>query len=165
MSNRRPRRTLVAVAAVLTLAGCASRQVATDLEGEESVLPASMPGASIPLDVREFEVVPAANGARGVFLKLSRLPSGVTHRSENGPARIILDITGPTGTESPVEIFPANDDLVTHVSLARQMGSLQVVLELRGDHPPAYEVLPMADWILVRLKPAGASRPWSHRAS
>jgi len=155
---------LAHVALLALLAGCASRQ-ADDLKGEESVLPHSMPGASIPLDVREFEVVPAENGARGVFLKLSRLPSGVSHRSETNPARIILEIVGPTGTESGDETFPANDSLVTHFTLSRQMDSLLVVLDLQGDEPPAYDVLPMADWILVRIKPSGKPRPWSHRAS
>ncbi|MDX2166875.1 MAG: hypothetical protein SF182_07420 [Deltaproteobacteria bacterium] len=162
----RSHRRLAALLLLATLAACSSRQKSTDLQNEESVLPKSIPGTTIPLDVREFEVVPAgANGARGVFLKLSRLPTGVTHRSENGPARIVLDIAGPTGTESPVEVYPANDTLVTHVTMARQMDSLQVVLELDTDETPAYEVLPMADWILVRIKPTGGSRPWAHRTT
>lgn len=155
----------IALVALLTAAGCASRQTSTDLRGEESALPTAITGMAIPLDLREFEVVPAANGARGVFLKLSRLPTGVTHRSEEGPVRIVLDISGPTGAESPLEVFPAHDDLVTHITYSRQLGSMQVVLELAGSSVPAYEVLPMAEWILVRLKPAGGSRPWSHRAS
>ena len=159
------RRRLAALFVLVTLAGCSSRQSSSDLKGEESVLPTSLPGTSIPLDVREFEVVPADNGARGVFLKLSRLPGAVTHRSENGPPRIILDIAGPTGTASADEAYPANDSLVTQVTMSRQMNSLQVVLDLAGDDVPAYEVLPMADWILVRIKPSGQRSRWSHRAS
>jgi hypothetical protein len=160
------RASLAGCVALAVLAGCASRKSAADLRGEESVLPTSLPGMSIPLDVREFDVVPADNGARGVFLKLSRLPSGVTHRLESGPTRIVLDIAGPTGTESAEEVFPANDTLVTHVIISRQMGSLQVVLDLDTPEAPTYDVLPMADWILVRIKPANAPRkPWTHRAS
>jgi hypothetical protein len=30
---------------------------------------------------------------------------------------------------------------------------------------PEYQVLPMADWVLVRIKPSGTRRPWAHRAS
>lgn len=154
---------LVALAA-LGVAGCSAR-TSQDLAGEAAALPASLPGASIPLDVREFEVVYGEGGFRGVFLKLSRLPSGVTHRSESAPPRIILDIAGPTGSASAPEIFAAGDDLVTQIQLARQIGSVQVVLDLAGDEVPAYEVLPMADWVLVRLKPAGPRKPWAHRAS
>ncbi|MEO8603556.1 MAG: AMIN domain-containing protein [bacterium] len=161
----RPRAPLICCVALAILASCASRKPAADLNGEESVLPTSLPGMSIPLDVREFEVVPAENGARGVFIKLSRLPSGVTHRLESGPTRIVLDIAGPTGTESAEEVFPANDSLVTHIHLARQMGSLQIVLDLDTAEAPTYDVLPMADWVMVRIKPAGAPRPWTHRAS
>jgi hypothetical protein len=152
--------------ALAMLSGCSSHKPAADLRGEESVLPTSLPGMSIPLDVREFEVVPADNGSRGVFVKLSRLPSGVTHHLESGPTRIVLDITGPTGTESAEEVFPANDTLVTHVIISRQMGSMQVVLDLDTAEAPTYDVLPMADWILVRIKPADAPRkPWTQRAS
>lgn len=156
---------IAALLVAATLAACSSRQTSNDLQNEESVLPQSLPGASIPLDIREFEVVPAANGARGVFLKLSRLPGTITHRSEDGPARIVIDIAGPTGTESPPEAFPANDTLVTQVTMSRQMNSMQIVLDLEGDAPPPYDVLPMADWILVRIKATGERRPWSHRAS
>jgi hypothetical protein len=156
---------IAALLLAASLAACSSRQTSNDLKDEESVLPYSMPGASIPLDIREFEVVPAANGARGVFLKLSRLPGDITHRSENGPARIVIDIAGPTGTESAPEAFPANDTLVTQVTMSRQMNSMQIVLDLEGDEPPPYDVLPMADWILVRIKSTGEPRRWSHRAS
>jgi len=151
--------------ALALLVGCASHKSATDLKGEESALPTHLPGMSIPLDVREFDVVPAENGSRGVFLKLSRLPSGVTHRAESNPTRIILEISGPTGTESGEEIFPSNDSLVTNIGLSRKMNGLQVVLNLDTTEMPAYDVLPMADWILVRIKPDTPTKPWSHRAS
>lgn len=154
---------LAAALLVLALAGCSSRTASTDLAGEQSAMPANMP--AVPLDVREFDVVTGDGGFRGVFLKLSRLPTGVTHRSENAPPRIILDIAGPTGSAAPAESFQAGDELVTQVQLARQIGLVQVVLGLSGDEVPEYEVLPMADWVLVRIKPAIARKPWAHRAS
>lgn len=150
--------------AALALAGCASSRASRDLAGEPAAIPASV-GADIPLDVREFDVVAGEGGYRGVFLKLSRLPTGVTHHSESAPPRIVLDIAGPTGAETAAETYPGGDDLVTQVQLARQIGVLQVVLELAGDEVPEYEVLPMADWVLVRIRSSGTRKPWAHRAS
>lgn len=150
--------------AALALAACSSHG-SKDLAGEPSAMLANLPDAAVPLDVREFDVVSGDGGWRGVFLKLSRLPSGVTYRSESAPPRIVLDIAGPTGSETAPETFPGGDDVVAQVQLARQVGVLQVVLELAGDEVPSYEVFPMADWIMVRIKPSGARRPWAHRAS
>jgi hypothetical protein len=39
------------------------------------------------------------------------------------------------------------------------------VLDLAGDDVPQYEVLPMADWVLVRIRTPTSRRPWAHRAS
>ena len=119
-----------------------------------------------PLDLREFEVVSAEGGFRGVFLKLSRLPTAVTHTSQSDPGRIVLDIQGPTGTESGEEVFPGGDSLVTHVQVIRQLGLLRIVLELQSDSPPEYTVFPMADWVMIRLMPINPKvRPWAQRAS
>jgi hypothetical protein len=155
----------LAVAALT--AGCGMRRGSKDeLGAKESVLPASIPGYSVPLDLREFEVDSTDGGARGVFLKLSRLPSGVSSSSESSPARIVVDIQGPTGTESPEEVFPGGDSLVTHIGVSRQMGGLRVVLDLAVDDPPDYAVYPMADWVLVRIKtPSPHTHPWAHGAS
>ena len=150
--------------AVLALAGCSSRKASQDLAGEPAAIPASA-GANIPLDVREFDVVSGEGGFTGVFLKLSRLPTGVTHHAESGPPRIVLDIAGPTGSETAPEAYPGGDDLVTQVQLARQAGLLQVVLDIAGDDVPTYEVFPMADWVMVRIKTSTTRKPWAHRAS
>lgn len=151
----------------LLAGGCVARRPSADLgaDAHESVLPASLPGANIPLDLREFEVVDAEGGYRGVFLKLSRLPTAVTHASADDPPRIELDIRGPTGAESPEEVFPAGDTLVTRMRVSRETGLLRVVIDLQGDVVPEYAVFPMADWIMVRLKTSGKPVPWAHRAS
>lgn len=150
--------------AALALAGCASKNVSKDLAGEPAAIPAAI-GDNIPLDVREFDVVSGEGGFRGVFLKLSRLPTGVTSSSGSAPPRIVLNITGPTDATSAPESYPSGDDLVTQIQLARQTGLLQVVLDIAGDDVPEYDVLPMADWVMVRIKPSGTRRPWAHRAS
>ena len=151
--------------AVLAVAGCASRNASQDLANEPAALPVNKAGDAIPLDLREFDVVGGEGGYHGVFLKLSRLPSGVTHRSESSPPRIILDIAGPTGAQAGPESYPGGDELITQIQLVRNIGVLQVVLDLAGDDVPQYEVLPMADWVLVRIRTPTSRRPWAHRAS
>lgn len=151
------------VAAALA-AGCSAKRKSTDELGAKDLQ--SLPGYSAPLDLREFEVATTEGGYRGVFLKLSRLPISVSTSSQNDPARIIVDIQGPTGTESPEEVFPGGDTLVTHVAVSRQAGWLRVILDLQSDAAPEYAVYPMADWVVVRIKPANVQpRPWAHRAS
>lgn len=112
--------------------------------------------ASAPLDLRQFEVVASGGGYRGVFLKLSRFPESVVAAKYDDPARIVLDIRGPTGTESPEEVFPGGDAIVTRVRVRRDIGLLQVILDIVGDHAPDYSVHRMADWIMVRMQPPGA---------
>ena len=145
-------------------AGCASKRGRSDELGAKEV-PPSLANYSEPLDLREFEVNTAEGGYRGVFLKLSRLPTSVTTTSE-APARIVVDISGPTGTDSPWETYPAGDTLVTHIGVARHVGGLRVVLDLETNEMPEYSVYPMADWVVVRIKPLNPPQtPWAHRAS
>lgn len=127
---------------------------------KRAALPASgatadaLKSLSVPLEVREFEVV-QADGYRGVFLKLSRLPDSVAHHEQSDPASIVLEISGPTGGESPEEAFPGGDTLVSRVRIVRTFGKLQVAIDLQSDDAPPYTVHTMADWIMVRLAPAG----------
>lgn len=155
------------VAAVLA-GGCSTKRAAVDeLGAKDAPLPDTLAAYSVPLDLREFDVVEAEGGQRGVFLKLSRLPTGVTATSQSDPPRIIVDIQGPTGTESPEEVFPGGDTLVTHVGVSRTAGWLRVILDLQGDGTPQFAVFPMADWVMVRIKSPtpGPRHPWAHRAS
>ena len=152
------------LAVAVLMAGCGLRRGSKDeLGAKESALPTSIQAYSEPLDLRQFEVDSTDGGARGVFLKLSRIPSGaVTSSSQSSPARIIVDIQGPTGAESPEEVFPGGDSLVTHIGVSRQEGNLRIVLDLEADQPPEYAVYPMADWVLVRIKPLNPrTQPWA----
>ncbi len=152
------------LAAAAFAAGCSAKRAPTDELGTKDL--ESIPGYSVPLDLREFEVATTDGGYRGVFLKLSRLPTSVQATSQSDPARIIVDIQGPTGTESPEEVFPGGDTLVTHVAVSRQLGWLRVILDLQSDTAPEYAVYPMADWVVVRIKPTTVRpRPWAHGAS
>ena len=152
---------------VVLAGGCSTKRAAVDeLGAKDSALPDTLAAYSSPLDLREFDVAEAEGGQRGVFLKLSRLPTGVTATGQSDPPRIIVDIQGPTGTESPEEVFPAGDTLVTHVAVTRMTGWLRVVLDLQGNETPQFAIYPMADWVVVRIKsPTASPRPWAHRAS
>ncbi len=144
------------LAGALLLAGCAKRVPLME-PGAKGAAVESLPNLSIPLDVQEFEVV-NADGHRAVFLKLSRLPDAVEHRGESDPARIILEIKGPTGEEVPETVFPGRDTLLARVRMSRSFGVLRVALDLQGDDPPRYSVQTMADWIMIRFAPVDLGR-------
>jgi AMIN domain len=135
------------LAVCVVIGGCAKRAPLTEP-------PTHDPFAelSAPLDLVEFRVV-KADGHRGLFLKLSRLPDSVTHHTEKNPSRIVLDIAGPTGTESPDEAFPGDDSLVSRLHVSRTFGVLRVAIDLQSVEVPEYSVHPMADYIMIRLDP------------
>lgn len=138
------------VAVALAVFSCAAR-APLDMR-EEKHLESTLAAISVPLDLQDCRIV-NADGQRGVLLKLSRLPDAVEHRVESEPPRIIVDVKGPTGTETPELVYPGGDNVVSRVSVARSFGLLRVVLELQTNTPPTYSVHPMADWIMVRLAP------------
>ena len=157
----KPTSRLILTVALLAVCGCTRRAPAPVPAAEEAPAGESPQSLSIPLDVQEFEVV-QADGRRGVFLKLSRLPEGVEHHSESRPARIVIDIKGPTGGESAEESFPGEDSLVSRMRVTRTFGVLKVVLDLQGNRPPRYSVHTMADWIMIRIGADESSgiEPW-----
>src|SRR5262245_50941787 len=159
---------LCALVAASVSAGCASRHPRHDeLGAQENGVPQHpLADYSAPLDLREFDVAETEGGYRGVFLKLSRLPTSVVSSSQSDPPRIIVDIQGPTGAETDEEVFPDGDTMVTHIAVSRHVGRLRVILEMQGNESPEFGVYPMADWVVVRIKPTEIQRrPWAHRAS
>jgi hypothetical protein len=140
-------RVVALLSIVLAVAACSRRLPAEP--AAEAPVPS---GLSVPLDVRQFEVV-TADGYRGVFLKLSRLPDSIDYYSESNPNRIVVDVKGPTGAEMPEESYPGQDTLVSQFRILRQFGTLRIALELQGDELPAYSVHLMADWIMIRIAP------------
>jgi hypothetical protein len=148
MRNRS--RLLVCVCAVLLVASCAKRDPLADPGKSGGFLQESLPGLTIPLEIREYDVL-NESGFRGIFLKLSRLPDSIQHSSDNDPARIVLEIRGPTAGEGPEEAFPGGDTLVSRVRVAPRPGALWVSLDLAGNRVPEYTVHSMADWVMVRV--------------
>jgi len=108
---------------------------------------------STPLDLTSFEVVSSGGGYRGVFLHLSRFPDGITTSDQKNPARIVIDIQGPTSVEEPETAFPGRDSLVSMVRVSKSLGGMRVILDLATPSPPEYSVHRMADFIMVRMKP------------
>jgi hypothetical protein len=133
---------------VLLSAGCASRG-----KGPEPLPASTFSELSVPLDLVEFNVV-GTQSIRGLILKLSRLPDGLAYHAEENPPRIIIDISGPTGEESPEQAFPGNDSLVTRLTVSRTYGVLRVAIDLYSEGLPEYTVHQMADYVMVRLGPS-----------
>jgi hypothetical protein len=155
-----------ALAAAAVAGGCSTKHVRKDeLGAKEAALGQDIPGYAVPLELQAFNVDSTEGGYRGVFLRLSRVPTSVVSSVQSSPARIIVDMQGPTGTESAEEVFPGGDSLITHVGVSRSYGWLRVVLDLDTDQMPEYAVFPMADWVMVRIKPSeGKQLPWAHRS-
>ena len=141
------------VAATAMLAGCSSKQAQKDeLGAKDSVLPESLANYSAPLDLSEFDVTTSDDGQRGVFLKLSRLPTGVTVTSLKSPRRALSSTFRDRPARRPQKkVFPAGDTMVTHIGVSRTPGWLRVVLDLQGTGDPTFAVYPMADWVVVRI--------------
>lgn len=140
---------LLCVCGMMLIASCARRDPLMPKKSG-GLLEESLPGVSIPLEVREYDVL-NESGYRGIFLKLSRLPDSIEHNSGSDPARIVLEIHGPTSGELPEEAFPGGDTLISRVRVASRPGVLWVSFDLQGDEVPAYSVHSMADWIMVRI--------------
>jgi hypothetical protein len=148
------RRVLWLPGALLALAflvsACASRSPLK--AGEDNDFERGLTALSVPLEIQDYRIV-NVDGHRGVLLKLSRLPDAIGDRAESNPPRVILDIKGPTGEESPQEDWPGGDALVSRVEVARSFGVLHVSLDLRGNDVPPYTVQRMADWVMIRFGP------------
>jgi hypothetical protein len=145
--NRLTLALVCALSSVLLLAGCAKRAPLATPEEENPFAQ-----LSAPLEVRDFDVA-SADGYRGLFLKLSRLPDAVASHAEEDPTRLILEISGPTGGESAEQTFPGGDTLVSRVRISSTYGMLRVAIDLLADELPDYSVHTMADWVLVRFAP------------
>ncbi len=132
----------------LMAAGCSQRMTA----------PTPAPtGDQAPVALRNFEVT-VADGHRAVLLRLSRVPTLVRHSSAADPARITVQAWGPEGdTDLPERDLPQIDAVISDVRVSRTRGALTVVIDIKGDKPPAYSVHEMADWIMIRFLGAPAA--------
>jgi hypothetical protein len=141
------------VGCVMFASACASRHV--PLGGSVGQEPPNLlAGIVVPLAVQSYDVS-TADGERGVFFKLSRVPDGIQERHTSDPARIILDVAGPaTGPDIAPQSFPGTDTVVSQIQMSRIRGQLHIVLDLAMADLPKYSVRQMADWIVVRIEAA-----------
>lgn len=119
--------------------------------------PTAMPsGDQAPVVLRNFEVS-VVDGHRAILLRLSRLPTQVRESSSKNPARITVEAWGPPGdSDLPERELPQTDPFIESVRVSRKRGGLNVVIDFKGNEPPAYTVHAMADWIMIRF-PTSAS--------
>jgi hypothetical protein len=137
---------IATVAIALAIAGCAGRKE------PELLTPEQFAELSVPLDVREFRTS-SGSGTQAIFIKLSRLPDGVSHHAE--PASIVLDISGPAGPATVDEESLVADSPLTRIRVARAPRVLRLSLDLERGVVPPYSVHVLADWIMIRLDVSG----------
>lgn len=103
-----------------------------------------------PLTLRDVQLS-GSGGHHAVLLRLSRTPDAVRYSSNVGPAQIVIEAYGPSGSDLAEKTLPQDDPYVKQVRVARQGGALRIVVDLYGDQPPQHQVHEMADWLMVRL--------------
>lgn len=113
---------------------------------------AASTGDEAPVNLRQLQIMQAADGHRAVMLRLSRLPTLVRHSWERDPGRINIEAWGPMG-DSDLELrdLAQSDSEISSVQVSRSKGGLTVTIIFKSATPPSYTVHEMADWIMVRL--------------
>ncbi|HEX7408234.1 MAG TPA: type IV pilus secretin PilQ [Candidatus Binatia bacterium] len=161
---------------VATLTGCVRRGVTSEeavspavssveagAQGEltETALPqAAGAPAAAALDVREIKLI-EDNGQHGLFVKLNRAPSGVTHYALAQPNRLVIEVAGADGEgETSAQKYAVNDPVINEVRVARHEGKIRLTLGLRGDTVPTCTVDSLNDTVIAFLgEPTGGTQP------
>jgi hypothetical protein len=144
-----------AVLSVTLLAACAGQAPLEPAAPGGWGMTRGLDQLSAPLEIQQADIT-RLEDYRAVFLKLSRLPGAVTHLADANPARITVDVQGPTrGGGSGEQKLKTDDDLIWQVRVSEHEGFVRVVLDLRAAEPPLYSVETLADWIMIRLQPPG----------
>jgi type IV pilus assembly protein PilQ len=161
-------RGLPVACAAATLMGCAPPPATLDAStprenvvGKEEVTnvsTAAAPDASVLL-IRELKIIDD-NGQQGVFAKLSRPPTEVSHVLLANPNRLVIEMTGPMSQNIVAERYAVENELVEQVHVASDDGKIRITLLLRGETPPSYTVDDINDSIVAFLgEPRGTAEP------
>ncbi|MGH7789701.1 MAG: type IV pilus secretin PilQ [Candidatus Binatia bacterium] len=111
--------------------------------------------------VRELKIIDD-NGQQGVFAKLSRPPTGVTHTMLSNPNRLLIELTGPMGENLVAERYAVNNPLVEQVHVSSDEQKIRLTLLLHGDAPTTYTVDDLNDTIVAFIgEPRGTADPVS----
>ena len=141
-----------------TLDESARRENVVGKEEVTNVSTAAAPDASVLL-VRELKIIDD-NGQQGVFAKLSRPPTEVSHVLLANPNRLVIEMTGPMGKNIVAERYAVENPLVEQVHVASDDGKIRVTLLLKGDALPTYTVDDLNDSIVAFLgEPRGTAEP------
>ena len=132
-----------------TLDESARRENVVGKEEVTNVSTAAAPDASVLL-VRELKIIDD-NGQQGVFAKLSRPPTEVSHVLLANPNRLVIEMTGPMGKNIVAERYAVENPLVEQVHVASDDGKIRVTLLLKGDALPTYTVDDLNDSIVAFL--------------
>lgn len=160
---------------VTALAGCAQRVITSEepvssagspaQAGEpgqltETALPQTAAVTAAAMDIREIKLI-EDNGQHGLFVKLSRMPDGVTHYVLKQPSRLVIEVAGAAGGgETSVQKYPVQDPVIHEIRVARHEGKIRLTLELRGDSVPAPSVDNLNDTVIAFLgEPTGGTQP------
>jgi type IV pilus assembly protein PilQ len=127
--------------------------------------------AAAPTDIREIKLI-EDNGQHGLFVKLSRVPDGVTHYALSQPSRLVIEMGGAAAVgETGVQKYPVQDSVIHEIRVARHAGKIRLTVELRGDTMPTPSVDSLNDTVIAFLgEPTGGTQPireqvvFTHRA-
>jgi type IV pilus secretin PilQ/predicted competence protein len=101
------------------------------------------------LAVRDVHVERAGAGRR-LVIGLSRTPDRVRHFVLPDPPRLVMDVTGPLGTQPILTRFAVQDDVVTRVRVANNGKGLRLVADLK-ETPADYAVQPTGASVVAAL--------------
>lgn len=165
-------RGLTVAGALLALAGCAPKPAELDdgaareraaIESSEEVNTVSV--ADVPaadadvLLIRELKIIDD-NGQQGVFAKLNRPPSDVSHVVLSNPSRLLIELSGPTGENIIAERYAVENPLIEQVQLGSDPGKIRLTLLLKGSTAPTVSVDDLKDTIVAFVgEPAGTQEP------
>ena len=160
-------RGLTVAGAAVTLAACAPKPAALDegaaaqhaaVESSEEVTNVSVaaaPGDADVLLIRELKIIDD-NGQQGVFAKLNRPPSDVSHVLLSNPSRLLIELSGPTGENIVAERYAVDNPLIEQVQLGSDPGKIRLTLLLKGTTAPTISVDDLKDTIVAFIgEPAG----------
>lgn len=111
--------------------------------------------AAGPLAVREIRVV-EDNGQEGMFVKLSRPASTVSHFTLDRPTRLVIDLDGAATDDVAAQRFAVANPVIDSIRVGHAHGKLRFTLAVRGAAVPAYSVDALGDTLVVFLgEPTG----------
>jgi len=164
-------RGLTVASTAVVLAACAPKPAVLDegsapqrgaVESSENVTNVSVAASPADADVlliRELKIIDD-NGQQGVFAKLNRPPTDVSHVILSNPSRLLIELSGPTGENIVAERYAVDNPLIEQVQVGSDPGKIRLTLLLKGTTAPTVSVDDLKDTIVAFIgEPGGANAP------